>query len=146
MEGLTNWDSFKYLRVPIFMAKLKASHRLPLIDKLKGRIKSWGAKWLNLAGKVVLIKAVLANILIYQSSLLLAPSTMIQKIDVLFRQFLWEGGKKNSRKIHLIRWWKVTKPLSEGGLNLRDINAQNITLGAKLLWNLVSGKSTWRKK
>jgi exonuclease III len=146
MEGFTNWDSFKYLGVPIFRTKPKASQWLPLIDKLKGRINSWGEKWLNLVGKVVLIKAVLASIPIYQSSLLLAPTTMIQKIDALFRRFLWEGGKKNGRKLHLISWGKVTKPISEGGLHLRDINFQNLALRAKLLWNLVTGKSTWRKK
>jgi hypothetical protein len=95
---------------------------------------------------VVLLKAVLAGISIYQSSLLLAPSTMIQKINALFKRFLWEGGKQIRRKIHLISWGKVTKPISEGDHNLRDLNAQNLALGAKLLWNLVSGKSTWSKK
>jgi hypothetical protein len=146
MESFTNWDSFKYLGVPIFRTKPKASQWLPLIDKLKERINSWGAKWLNLVGKVVLIKAVLASILIYQSSLLLAPATMIQKIDALFRRFLWEGGKKNGRKLHLISWVKVAKPISEGDLQFKDINSQNLALGAKLLWNLVSGKPTWSKK
>jgi hypothetical protein len=146
MEGFTNWDSFKYLGVPIFRTKPKASQWLPLIDKLKGKMNSWGEKCLNLAGKVVLIKAVLASISVYQSSLLLAPTTMILKINALFRRFLWEGRKKNGSKIHLISWWKITKPISEGDLNLRDINAQNLALGAKLLWKLVLGNSTWSKK
>jgi hypothetical protein len=77
MEGCTSWDAFKYLGVPIFKSKPKASHWTPLIDKLKNRINSWGENWINLAGKVVLIKAVLASIMIYQSSLLLALDTMI---------------------------------------------------------------------
>jgi hypothetical protein len=38
MEGCTNWDAFKYLGVPIFRTKPKASQWLPLIDKLKERI------------------------------------------------------------------------------------------------------------
>jgi hypothetical protein len=78
------------------------SQWLPLIDKLKERINSWVANWLNIANKVVLIKEVLESIPIYQSSLLLAPSTMIQKIKELFRRFLWEGWKKKGRKLHLI--------------------------------------------
>jgi hypothetical protein len=41
---------------------------------------------------------------------------------------------------------KFSKPISEGGLHFRDINSQNLPLGAKLLWNLISGKSTWSKK
>jgi hypothetical protein len=93
---------FKHLGVPIFKSNPKASHWDQLIGKLKNRINSWGANWLNLAGKVVLIKAVLANIPIYQSSLLLAPMSTFQKIEALFRRFLWEGGKQTGRKLHLI--------------------------------------------
>jgi hypothetical protein len=63
--------------VPIFKTKPLASNWNPLIEKLKNKINSWGARWLNLTGKVVLIKAVLASIPIYQSSLLLAPVTII---------------------------------------------------------------------
>jgi hypothetical protein len=146
MEGCTNWDAFKYLGVPIFRTKLKASQWLPLIDKLKERINSWGENWINIAGKVVLIKALLKSISIYQSSLLLAPSTMIQKIKVLFRRFLWEGGRKKGRKLHLISWEKVTKPFLKGGLQFNDIHSQNLALGAKFLWNLVTGKPSWNKK
>jgi hypothetical protein len=90
---------FKYLGVPIFKAKPKASDWNLLIDKLKNKINSWGTSWLNLAEKVVLIKEVLESILIYQSSLLLAPISMIQKIKALFRRFLWEGGKQSEEKI-----------------------------------------------
>jgi hypothetical protein len=78
--------------------------------------------------------------------MLLAPTTMIQKNNILFRQFLWGGGKQNEKKLYLISWWKVAKPISKGGLRLRDIISQILALGAKILWNLVSGKSTWRKK
>jgi hypothetical protein len=103
MEGCTTWDAFKYLGVPIFKYKPKSSHWAQLIEKLKNRINFWGASCLNLAGKVVLIKAVLASIPIYQSSLLLASMTTIHKIEMMFRIFLWEGGKQTRRKLHLIR-------------------------------------------
>jgi hypothetical protein len=77
MEGYMAWDAFQYLGVSIFKTKPLASNWNPLIEKLKNKINSWGAIWLNLEGKVVLIKAVLAIIPIYQSSLLLAPVTII---------------------------------------------------------------------
>jgi hypothetical protein len=146
MEGCTNWEAFKYLGVPIFKSKPKASHWNLLIDKLKNKINSWGTSWLNLAGKVVLIKAVLASILIYQSSLLLAPVSTIQKIETLFRRFLWEGGKQSGKKLHLISWEKISKPVLEGGLHFKNIQAQNLALGAKILWNLITGTPSWSKK
>lgn len=146
MEGCTNWDEFKYLGVPIFKSTPRASHWNQLIERIKNRINSWGANWLNLAGKVVLIKAVLASIPIYQSSLLLTPSTVIQKIEVMIKRFLWEGGKQTERKLHLISWGKISKPYLEGDLQFKDLQTQNLALGAKILWNTITGKPTWSKR
>jgi hypothetical protein len=146
MEGYTKWEAFKYLGVPIFNSNPRTSHWNLLIDKIKNKITSWGASWLNLAGKVILIKAVLANILTYQSSFLLAPASIIQKIEAMFRRFLWEGGKNSGRKLHLISWEKISNPILEGGLNFKNTHVQNLALGAKILWNLITGKPTWSKK
>jgi len=133
MEGCTIWDTLKYLGVPIFKSNPRTLHWNLLIDKLKNKINSWGASWLNIAGKVVIIKAIPANISIYQSSLLLAPSTIIQKIEAMLRIFLWEGGKQSGRKLHLISWEKISKPISEGGLNFKNIHAQKMAFRAKIL-------------
>jgi hypothetical protein len=106
---------------------------------LKKKISSSGANWLNLAEKVVLIKSVLASVPIYQNSLLLAPGFIIQKMEAMQRSFMWEGGKQTGRRLHLISWDKISKPLLGGGLNFKKTQVQNLTLGAKLLWHIVSG-------
>jgi hypothetical protein len=77
--------------------------------------------------------------------MLLAPCSTIQKIEALQRRFLWEGGKQTGRKLHLISWEKSSKPLLEGGLNFKNSRIQNLALGEKLLWNIVSGAPTWCK-
>jgi len=105
----------------------------PIIDKIKTRIQAWGASWLNLAGKLVLIKPVLASIPIYQSSILLAPSKFISQIESLLRRFIWKGGNQNENKLPLVNWGKVTKPYLEDGLQIRDLRSQNLALGAKIL-------------
>jgi hypothetical protein len=145
MEGETQWESFKYLGIPIFKCKPNSSHWSPIVDKIKTRIQAWGASWLNLAGKLVLLKSVLASIPIFQSSIMLAPSGCIRQIESLVRIFLWKGGQQNENKLPLVNWGKVTKPYIEGDLHIRDLRAQNLALGANLLWNLVSGKLTWSK-
>ena len=99
MNGVVDWEYFNYLGIPIFKAKPKSSAWNPIIEKIKRKIHGWGSIWLNLAGKVVLIKAVLNSCLLYQSSLLLAPATVISQIEGLIRSFLWQncnagGGKK----------------------------------------------------
>jgi hypothetical protein len=115
IAGSTSWEDFNYLGVPITKAGSKSSNWNKIIEKIKNRIRSWGANWLNLAGKLVLIKAVLSSISIYQSALLLAPRTVIQKVEVMIRHFLWEGGKQTGRRLHLVKWGKLTKALSRRG-------------------------------
>jgi hypothetical protein len=83
--------------------------------------------------------------MIYQSSIMLAPTRFIIKIESLLSRFIWKGGKQSDNKLPLVSWGKVTKPYSEGGLQIRDLRSQNMALGAKLLWKLVTGKLTWRK-
>ena len=38
--GVTHWDSFKYLGVPIFKASQKATNWNPLVEKIKNKILS----------------------------------------------------------------------------------------------------------
>ena len=75
--------------MPIFKVKTYSSAWQPIVEKIKSKIIGWGTTWLNLAGKVVLIKVVLNNYLLYQCSLLLAPVKIINQIEGLMRTFLW---------------------------------------------------------
>ena len=94
------------------------AHWLPLLDKLKLHVQAWGATWLNLGGKVVLLKSILIILPNFQNSILLAPKTITLKIDGMLRRFLWEGGRKNERKLHLVSWDKIKKLILEGGLHI----------------------------
>ena len=98
----------------------------------------WGTAWLNLVGKVVLIKVVLNNYLLYQCSLLLAPVKIIAMIEGLVRSFLWQGGNNGGgKKFALVSWKKIKTPRTKGGLQIRDLRIQNLAMGAKLLWNML---------
>ena len=99
-----------------------------------------GSTWLNPTGKVVLIKDVLSSIPIYQCSIIQASKGIIALIESLLRKFPWKGGKPNVKKIPLVSWEKVSKLVMQGGLQIR-----NLALGAKILWNIISGKGTWCK-
>jgi hypothetical protein len=146
IEGHTIWETFTYLGVPISKKSPRSTSWNHILDKLKNRISSWGANWLTLAGRIVLIKSVLASVPIYQNSLLLANGTIINQLEALQRRFLWEGGKQTSKRAHLVSWDKVSKPVMEGGLSLKNIKVQNLALGAKLLWHIISGNPAWCKE
>ena len=97
-----DWDSFIYLGIPICKTKIKTANWEEILDKIKVKIQRWSSNWLNLAGKTVLIKSVLSSMPIYQSSILLAPGSVIRKIEGLLQKFIWEVGKGNDKKFHLV--------------------------------------------
>ena len=113
------------------------------MEKFKNKLQAWGLTWLNIAGKSVLIKAVLCSLPLFQFSVLLAPIGVLQKMEQLIRNFFWKGGKQNERKFHLVNWETVSKPLREGGLNFKNLSLQNIAMGAKLLWRIIASKPCW---
>ena len=140
MKGVVSWESFNYLGVPIFKTKTNSSAWQPIVEKSKSKITGWGTAWLNLAGKVILIKAVLNSYLLYQCSLILAPVKSISQIEGLMRSFLWQGGANGSKKFALVNWKTVKMPKQEGGLHIRDIRTQNLAMGSKLLWSMLDPK------
>eukprot|EP00253_Pinus_taeda_P011429 PITA_11429 len=126
-----------YLGLPITSGTNKRSLWSDLISKIKAKIAVWGGHWLTKGGKVILIKAVLSALPIYQAAFLLAPRNVTKQISKLLRDFLWQGGKGNENKIHLVKWDVVKKTQADGGLQIRDPALINLALGGKILWKLL---------
>ena len=139
----SSWTSFKYLGLPICLKRLSVNDWQPQLENFKSRIQSWGFRWLNAAGKSVVVKSVLSNLPIFHFTGLLAPATILSKMDEFMRSFFWKGGKQNERKIPLISWETIGKPLLEGGLNFKNIGHQNVAMAAKTIWRIIAPKPGW---
>jgi hypothetical protein len=118
--GHAQWEKINYLGLPIINGCNKRSLWTEIIGKIKAKISVWGGYWLTKGGKAILIKSVLSALPIYQASFLLAPKSVTDLISKLLRDFLWQGGKGNQNKFHLVKWETVKRPISEGGLQIRD--------------------------
>jgi hypothetical protein len=132
--------------IPICLKLLPNSAWNQILDKLKNKLDHWGAFWLNLVGRTVLIKSVLSSLPIFQFSSLLSPQNVKSSISSLLRRFLWEGGKTDTKKFHLIKWDIVKHPKENRDLGIRDPGLSNLAMGEKILWNLVSGENDWWKR
>ena len=93
-----------------------------------------------------LATSVLTSLPVYQASILLSPKGIVKDHDSLLRKFLWEGERNEGRKMHLISWDKVKAPKREGGLQIRDVATQNMAMGGKILWKMISKKTTSSSK
>lgn len=98
----SSWSSFKYLGLPVFLKRATSKDWLPQLEKFKSKLQAWGFSWLNIAGKVILIKSVLNSLPLFHFSVLLAPMGIISKMEECIRHFFWKGGKQNENKMPLV--------------------------------------------
>lgn len=61
----------------------------------------------------------------------------------LIKTFLWKGGKQNEKRFSLINWETVSRPFQDGGLNLKDLKAQKVAMGAKVIWRIIAPNPGW---
>lgn len=99
-------------------------------------MESWGARCLTITWCIILIKAILSAIPIYQFFVILAPKYILNALVKTTRKFLWEGNKASSKKFHLVKWSTIRSAIVCGGLRIRDLALVNQALGATLAWKL----------
>eukprot|EP00253_Pinus_taeda_P033272 PITA_33272 len=135
----------KCLGVPLTNKLLHKDIWEPVLNKLKDKISRWTNRALNLAGRLILTKAILQTIPIYMQSAILAPTGVNVQIRNIQRDFLWGKGEEK-KKWALVAWERVCKPKSHGGLGLHDLEILNRVLGAKVWcrW-LKEIQSPWAK-
>eukprot|EP00253_Pinus_taeda_P021165 PITA_21165 len=138
-----NWSSFSYLGLPLTKETVKAEIWAKHIERMRGLLQSWGVSWLNLAGRVILIKAILSALPICQYAIILAPARIHKHMEITLRSFLWQGGKQESKKFSLVKWDQVTLPYEKGGLSIKIPSLSNRALGFKLIWRILTGKGSW---
>ncbi|KAL9684921.1 hypothetical protein QQ045_022363 [Rhodiola kirilowii] len=65
------------------------------------------------------------------------PILVAQEMEKIPRRFMW-GSSDLRRKIHYVKWSKITKPKKYGGLGIQGMVDKNLVLLAKWWWKLVS--------
>lgn len=81
---------------------------------------------LSFAGRVALLKSVLASIPVYYMTVAALPSRTITEINKLFRRFVL-GKLGSDRYISFIAWGQLCEPVEKGGLGIWDTYLQHIT-------------------
>jgi hypothetical protein len=144
--GISSYrKTFKYLGLPLCLKSLPGEYWHLFLQNVRENMESWGSRCLNPVGRMILIKLVLSTLPLFQFSSLLALKGVLKDMAHLIRKFLWQGGKSNSKKFHLVNWDIVSTPKKSGGLGIRDPEVENIAMGSKLLWRIVSGRKEWWK-
>ncbi|XP_074296937.1 uncharacterized protein LOC141627603 [Silene latifolia] len=95
------------------------------------------------AGRLVLVRVVLSTMSSYWASLFVLPKGVINRVDSICRNFLWEGSTEHN-KAPLLALYKVCVPQKDGGLGLRVSTIWNIaTIGKLVSWLSVKPDKLW---
>ena len=138
----------KYLGATLGASPTRLKYWDPLLAKVQARVQSYDSSTLSIAGRTVLLKAVIDSIPVYWFSLFKIPSAIINKIEKVRRRFLW-GGKAGigaKRTFHSLSWNKVCSPKRCGGLGLVPIRHRNEVLLAKWVWRAYNERDRYWNK
>jgi len=97
-------------------------------------LPGWKAGLLSLAGRLVLVKAVLTAVPIHLLIALDVPGWLIRMIDKRRRAFLWKG-RLDVRGGHCsVAWEWFCRPLDLGGLGIHNLVILGWALRMRWLW------------
>lgn len=78
-------------------------------------------------------------------SLFPTPKSIEKKLNRVRKAFLWQGNKEK-KGYNLVKWDVLTLSIQQGGLNLRNLSKQNISLLQKWLWRFCTEeRAIWRR-
>lgn len=117
-------EILKYLGAP-FGLQIRATNMYNFcLDRISKRISGWANRLLTFTRKVILIQHVLQSITTYHMMYSSAPTTIIQQIHQMCKDFLWGFDKDSGRqKTPLVAWKKQTQHRDRGGLGFIDYKA-----------------------
>ena len=120
----------KYLGVPMSYSTLRNLDWSFVDDKFLKCCESWIGNAASSGGRLILLNASLTSIVFYYMSMFLLSKKVIGKLDKHRKRFFWQEHEDRKR-YHLVKWSRICRSKNKGGLGVKDLRKQNISLLTK---------------
>ncbi|XP_013713276.1 uncharacterized protein LOC106416947 [Brassica napus] len=151
LEKSTLYIAVRYLGLPLLTKRMMITDYMPLVEKIRKRMKSWTGRFLSHAGRLQLINSVITSMANFWMQAFTLPSSCLKEIESLCSAFLWSGGlgirplKEINTVFCLKLIWRISS--EKASLWVRWIHCYLIRKGS--FWSVsnttTSGSWVWRK-
>jgi hypothetical protein len=104
---------------------------------MDSKLNGWKIDSLSFAGRLTLVKYVLAAIPSYAMQTTQLPVNTCKEVDKRIRNMVW-GSSVDKRRIHLMNWDKICTYKEDGGLILKKSRDQNNAILMKLAFGVLT--------
>lgn len=129
--------------MPVSYTNLRNSGWEFIVCKYLKRFEAWIGNAASMGGRHALLDSVITQISLYHMSMWLMNKTFIEKLDKHRRRFFWQGCNKKKR-YYLVKWNRICRSKENGGLGIKDLRKQNISLMVKWWWKLETQNGVWQ--
>src|ERR1041385_3593460 len=132
------------LRVPVGYSHLRTGDWDLLEAKFLIKCGSGLGSTASSGGRLILLNANLSSISFYYMSMFLLPKSVIKRLDVHRRRFFWQSSSVKKR-YYMVKWDRICRSKKRGGLGVKNLYRQNISLLVKWWWKLEKNNGLWQE-
>jgi len=123
---------FTYLGLPLGTTRPSVQDFTPLLTRMERRLSGFN-RFLSYQGRLILVNSVLSALPTYYMCTLSIPIQVLEQIDRFRKHCIWSKGDVNRKGTCLVAWKELCRTKAEGGLNIINLENQNIALLMKFL-------------
>lgn len=128
---------FRYLGSYLHKGINRAVYCTSLLQHIDVRLQGWHTRHLSHAGRLVLLRSVIAALPLHVLAAGGLPKSVIRIINRKMASFFW-GDRR-----HWISWSRITQPFDEGGLGLRDLAQLQRAYHCRIWWAYHQKDTLW---